>query len=113
MIDLDKLLALPGAVAAGEFGVGGSLIQYKGALSPEQARAFAQQCAADTLMGRSQAQMIADLTGLELRPFRGWAMLAGEYTICVLGEIGVILRTGEAKLDEVFAALETQALIPE
>lgn len=112
MVDLDRLMELKGAVAAGEFGVGGSLIDFRGSLSQDSAEMVAMMCAANTLMGKMQAESFTRLTGMNWSPFKGWAVSAGDYTVCVMGEIGVFVETAKADFNQVFCALSEEATIP-
>ena len=48
-IDLNKLMALRGATAAGEFTPTGELVAYNGDLSEEHAEMVAMMCAANSL----------------------------------------------------------------
>lgn len=105
MVDLDKLMALSGAVAAGEFGVDGSLVAYKGGLSPEHAAMVAMMCAANSLMGKMQAEGFSKYTGMKWSPFRGWAVSAGDYSVCVMGNAGVFVETAKADFNEIFKTL--------
>lgn len=107
--DLDRLMALDGAVAAGEFGVGGDLIDHKGDLSDEHAEMVARMCAANSLMGKIQAENFAKHTGMNWSPFRGWSVAAGDYSVCVMGNLGVFVKTAQADFNDVFSVLGHQA----
>ena len=107
--DLDKLMALDGAVAAGEFSVGGDLVDYKGELSREHAEMVAMMCAANSLMGKMQAESFTKHTRMNWSPFRGWAVAAGDYSVCVMGHLGVFVKTAEADFNDVFSVLGGQA----
>ncbi|MEA3411645.1 MAG: DUF2173 family protein [Pseudomonadota bacterium] len=109
MVDLDRLLQLAGAVAAGEFGVGGSLIDYKGDIDEETARSLSMLCAANTLLARTQVETASKVTRLNLTPLKGWMMSAGDYTVCVMGEIGVVVITDKADFNEVRKVLTEEA----
>jgi roadblock/LC7 domain-containing protein len=109
MVDLDRLLQLAGAVAAGEFGVGGSLIDYKGEIDKETARSLAMLCAANTLLARTQVETTSKVTQLNLTPLKGWMMSAGDFTVCVMGEIGVVVLTDKADFNEVHRVLTEEA----
>ncbi|MFO3797439.1 MAG: DUF2173 family protein [Anaerolineales bacterium] len=108
-VDLDKLMALKGAVAAGEFGVDGSLVAYKGALKEEHAKMVAMMCAANSLMGKMQAEGFTAYTGMKWSPFKGWAVSAGDYSVCVMGNAGVFVETAKADFNEIFKVLGKEA----
>ncbi len=103
--NLDKLMALKGAIAAGEFGVDGSLVTYKGNLKEEHAKMVAMMCAANSLMGKMQAEGFTAYTGMKWTPFKGWAVAAGDYSVCVMGNVGVFVETAKADFNEIFKTL--------
>jgi roadblock/LC7 domain-containing protein len=109
MANLDRLMGLGGAVAAGEFTPTGELVSYKGDLPEEIARFIAGQCAANSLMGRFQSEGFARLTGLNWRPFHGWAIAAGDYSVCVMGQIGVFVETAKADFNDIYRTLSEEA----
>jgi len=104
-VNLDKLMALKGAIAAGEFGVGGNLVAYKGQMKEEHAKMVAMMCAANSLMGKMQAEGFSAYTGMKWSPFKGWAVSAGDYSVCVMGNAGVFVETAKASFDEIFKTL--------
>jgi roadblock/LC7 domain-containing protein len=104
-VDLDKLMALKGAIAAGEFGVDGKLVAYKGQMKEEHAKMVAMMCAANSLMGKMQAEGFTAYTGMKWSPFKGWAVSAGDYSVCVMGNVGVFVETAKASFDEIFKTL--------
>ena len=109
MADLDKVMALSGATAAGEFATAGTLVTHKGELSREQAEMIALMCAANTLMGKMQAEGFTRYTGMNWRPFKGWAVSAGDYTVCVMGNIGVFIETANADFNAIYKTLGEEA----
>jgi roadblock/LC7 domain-containing protein len=105
MSDLDKLMSLSGAVAAGEFTKDGRLAGFKGDMDPKWTHMLANMCAANTLMGTMQCEAFSTYTGMKMAPFYGWAMSAGDYSICVMGHRGVMMATAKADFNAAFAAL--------
>lgn len=112
MIDLDRLMALKGVFAAGEFGVGGSLIRYRGELAPAHAELAAMICAASSLTARMETESFSRESGLNWRPLKGWSATGGDYTLCVMGEIGVFVETDQADFNELFKVLREEADMP-
>lgn len=108
-VNLDKLMAMKGVIAAGEFTADGQLVAYKGDLKEEHARMVALMCAANSLMGRMQAEGFTAYTGMKWTPFLGWAVSAGEYSVCVMGNAGVFVKTAEADFNEIFQTLGKEA----
>lgn len=107
--NLDNLMRLGGAVAAGEFGVGGDLLGYQGDLSQEHAEMVAMMCAANSMMGKMQAESFAKHTGMRWSPFKGWAVSAGDYSVCVMGNMGIFVETAKADFNEIFRTLGQEA----
>ncbi|MEN8106795.1 MAG: DUF2173 family protein [Pseudomonadota bacterium] len=111
MTNLDRLMGLNGAVAAGEFTPGGELVSYKGDLTEEIAKLFAKMCAANTLMGTTQAESFTRISGMKWTPFHGWAVTAGDYSVCVMGHIGLFVETAKADFNDIFKILGEEAHI--
>ena len=109
MANLDKLMGLGGATAAGEFTPDGELITYKGELPEDIARLIAKMCAANTLMGATQADSFTRITGMKWMPFHGWAVSAGDYSVCVMGNIGVFVETAKANFNDIYKVLSQEA----
>ena len=102
---LDRLMKLKGAVAAGEYTHDGKVVNYKGPLSKELAELVAKMVAANTLMGTTQAEAFTRISGMKWTPFLGWAVAAGEYAVCVMGNHGVFVKLAEADFNEIFKTL--------
>lgn len=111
MANLERVMGLKGAFAAGEFSPGGELIIYKGQLPEEVAKLTAKMCAANTLLGTTQAESFTRITGLKWTPFHGWAVAAGDYSVCVMGHIGVFVETAKADFNDIFKVLGEEAHI--
>lgn len=111
MANLDRLMGLKGAVSASEFTPDGELVSYEGELTEEIAKLVAQLCAANTLMGTTQAESFTRISGMNWRPFHGWAVAAGDYSACVMGHIGVFVETAKADFNDIFKVLSEEAHI--
>ena len=111
MANLKRLMDLDGAVAAGEFGPSGELISYGGDLPQDVALLVAKMCAANTLMGATQAESFARISGMKWTPFHGWAVSAGDYSICVLGQVGVFVETAKADFNNIYEVLGEEARV--
>lgn len=107
--NLERLMGLSGAVAAGEFSVGGELVSYTGDLAQEHADLVARMCAANSLMGRMQAEIFTKHTGMNWSPFKGWAVAAGDYSVCVMGNLGVFVTLDKADFNDIFNVLGEEA----
>ncbi len=109
MANLDRLMQLGGAVAAGEFTPGGELVGYKGEISEDIAKLIARMCAANTLMGTTQAESFTHISGLKWTPFHGWAVAAVDFSVCVMGHIGVFVESDKADFNDIFKTLSDEA----
>lgn len=110
MANLDRLMGLGGAVAAGEFTPDGELVTYQG-VPEDTARLIARMCAANTLTGQSQAEAFTRISGMQCTPFRGWAVTAGDFSMCVMGHTGVFVQTAKADFNDIFKVLGEEAHI--
>ena len=111
MANLDRLMGLGGAVAAGEFSPGGDLVAYKGDIPEDIAKLIARMCAANTFMGTSQAESFTHMSGMKWTPFHGWAVAAGDFSVCVMGHIGVFVETSKADFNDIFKTLGEEARV--
>jgi roadblock/LC7 domain-containing protein len=111
MANLQRVMGLKGAVAAGEFAPDGGLVSYEGELTEEIAALIAKMCAANTLMGTTQAESFTRISGMKWTPFHGWAVAAGDYSVCVMGHIGVFVETAKADFNDIFKVLGEEAHI--
>ena len=111
MANLDRVMGLKGAVAAGEFTPGGDLVTYKGELTEDIAKLIARMCAANTLMGTTQAESFTRISGMKWTPFHGCAVAAGDFSVCVMGHIGLFVETAKADFNDIFRVLGEEAHI--
>jgi roadblock/LC7 domain-containing protein len=109
MANLNRLMSLRGAVAAGEFSADGGVVSYKGDFPRETARYIATLCAAKSLTGAIEAAALSRMTGMDWLPFHGWAVSAGDYSICVIGHLGVFVETDRADFNEIYRVLSEEA----
>jgi roadblock/LC7 domain-containing protein len=109
MADLKRLMGLGGAIAAGEYTRDGELVSYEGELPEDIAKLIARMCAANTLMGTTQAESFTRISGMRWTPFHGWAVAAGDYSVCVMGNIGVFVETRKADFNDIFKVLSDEA----
>jgi roadblock/LC7 domain-containing protein len=100
--DLDKLMKLPGAVAAGEFSDDGKMVRYRGHLSMEIADMVAKMCLANVMMGRMQAEGFSKFSGMDWMPYKGFALSAGDYSVWVIGNVGVFVESAKTDFNQVF-----------
>lgn len=111
MANLERLMELSGAVAAYELTPGGELVNYHGDVNKDIAGLVARMCAANTLMGATQAETFSRVSGMKWTPFHGWAVASGDYSVCVMGHIGVFVETAKADFNDIFRILGEEAHI--
>ena len=109
MANLKRLMDLSGAVAAYELTPGGELVSYKGDVNKDIAGLVARMCAANTLMGTTQAETFTRISGMKWTPFHGWAVSAGDYSVCVMGHIGIFVETAKADFNDIYKILSEEA----
>jgi roadblock/LC7 domain-containing protein len=112
MANLDRLMKIGGAVAAGEFAPNGELVSYKGGFPEETAALIAKLCAANSLMGETETESLTRVTGMNWRPCYGWTLWAGDYSLCVIGHIGVCVETAKANFNDIYKILSDEAHVP-
>ena len=106
---LQELLDIEGVVAALEFGLDGSLLDYEAKMdmSEEMAQMTAQYCAAVSLLFNTLASSFTERSGMNWVPQHGWAYSGGEWTACIGdgGRRGVLVETSKADFNRLFEAL--------
>jgi roadblock/LC7 domain-containing protein len=104
---LDDLLKLDGVVAAGEFGLDGTLVDFKAKMdmSPELAQMSAQFCGSVTSLFNTLSGAFTQLSGMNWSPQQGWAYAGGDYSVCVGGTRGVFVETAKSDYNQLFGAL--------
>ena len=112
-INLDRLMSLEGAVASGEFGSGGELLASKLDDTQDCADLIEMITAAKAFMSKIEVKLesIAEsqCQDIEFAPIKGLALSAGDYSICVMGKIGMFLVTSKADFRGVFKTLGREA----
>lgn len=108
MTDLNKYLDIKGVFAAGSFDDNGNLTGYAGDISEDHAAMAASMCAANMHMARMQCDGFTAMSGEGgWTPATGFALAGPLFTVCVLGNVGVFARNGEASFNTIFRALRS------
>lgn len=105
---LDDLLNINGVVAAGEFGLDGSLVDYKASVefSEDLAQTTAKFTAAVTQLFNVLAESFTRLNNqFNFAPQQGWAYAGGDWSVAVGGNRGVFVKTADADYNTLFAEL--------
>jgi roadblock/LC7 domain-containing protein len=109
MATLDELAKIDGVVAAGEFNLDGSLVDYRANMdmSRELAAQAAQFCATVSMLFRTLGGSFEQLSGMPWTPQQGWAYSGGQYTVAIGdgGTKGVFIETAKADFNQLFGAL--------
>jgi roadblock/LC7 domain-containing protein len=107
MTDLKSLLQLKGVFAVGSFSDDGKLTGYAGEINEDEAAMAASMCAADMHMARMQTDGFTALSGESgWTPATGFALSGPKFGVCVMGNVGVFARVGEASFQQIFKALK-------
>lgn len=111
--NLDKLMALQGAIASGEFSMDGELVASRGELAKDCANPMEMMLAAKLFMGKLEEKLektgVTTFTDVEMMPVKGLALSMGEYSICVMGNVSIFLETAKADFRGVFKTLGKEA----
>jgi len=106
---LQELLDIEGVVAAGEFNLDGSLLDFETSMdmSEEMAQMSAQFCATVSMMFNTLAGSFTKLSGMNWVPQQGWAYSGGEWTVAIGGggTRGVFVETAKADFNQLFESL--------
>ncbi len=106
MTDLNKLLKLKGVFAAGAFSDDGNLTAYAGDITEDEAAMAAAMCAANMHMARMQTDGFTAMSGESgWTPATGFSLAGPKFAVCVMGNVGVFARLGEASFNQIFKAL--------
>jgi roadblock/LC7 domain-containing protein len=106
---LDNVMTCEGAIAFSDFGMRGELMTSFDDPSEEHAKLIETMRAANSLMAKVQAMMeskgITKGGDIQGAPIKGWAVSAGNYSFCVIGNAGVLVETAKADLREILRTL--------
>ena len=101
-MNLNKLLSIPGVIAAGEFSNRGECIHHVGLLDSHQARMAAIMCNANSLAINMQAGIMTSLVGEGgLTPIQGWMVQGSHFTVCVFGQKFCFLEHATTSLNQI------------
>jgi len=105
MIGLDRLMEIPGVVAAGQFTTDGKVERAVGDISPEKMGMIAMVCAANSKRLEEQSEIFEEKLGMEWTPMNGWIVWAGKYAVCVVGNTGVFIDANKADFNRLMVDL--------
>lgn len=108
MADLKEILKIKGVVSVGKFSDEGTLLEFEGDMSEEEAAMAAQVCAANKMMGQMQVDGFTAMSGEDgWTPLVGFSISGPVMSVCVEGNIGVFVKNSEVSFNEVFKALRS------
>lgn len=110
MADLDKLMSLPGAIAAFEFTDRGELTAHKVApgasLNDKVLDLLSHVCVANMSIATMQARGWETLTGMKgFYPIDGFTLVGMDWSAVVNGTTGVVVKNDGADYQAVYDAL--------
>lgn len=96
-VNLDNLMALKGAIVSGEFDTEGKLVSSKGDASQRLPELVEMMTTINAFMKQMEIKMKAMEPPLRHDSEKvcpeGWALSAGGYTLCVMGNAGIFVKT--------------------
>ena len=110
MVDLDKLMALEGAIGAFKMTVSGELVDHKTAQDSELNETIldllCHVCVANMAIATMQARGWEKMTGMEgFYPVNGFSLVGFEWTAIVNGEFGVVISNDKTDYEAAYATL--------
>lgn len=72
MIGLDRLMEIPGVIAAGQFSADGKTIRQEGEFSEQVMTSIAKTCADNNSLMETEVKKMSEETGLNCAPLTGW-----------------------------------------
>lgn len=108
MTTLDQLMQIRGVMAAGEFTIGGDLVDFRSAMQmpQDQAGMTAQFCGTVSIMFNTLAKAYSHMyTNMSWLPPKFWAYGGGDMAVCVGGTKGVFAEIAKADFNQLFKAL--------
>ena len=105
MIGLDRLIKIPGVLAAEQFSLDGKTICKVGEFPKEVMESTAKLCADNNSQMASQVGKMRENTGLDWTPLNGWMIWGGKYSIFVVNNTGIIVETKRADFNQLMVDL--------
>ncbi len=105
MLDLERLVLLPGVVAALRFNDDGTPAEAVGDLDQVDVQLAAELCYANGRFMHHNSDMLMTFSGKEGWPARGWVMNGERLSVCGGGDVACFVRNGEASFNALFHLL--------
>ena len=119
-INLDDLMKLNGAIASGVFAEDGTLVAYKSGTGKDYGEILSMMGEANSLMKKIEAKIkTKSFAKRKAKDFvkhndkdwsyhKGWAVSAGDYSICMMGNAGIFVETDKADFRKIFKKLSKE-----
>ena len=105
MIGLDRLMKIPGVVAAGQCDSEGKIIRKVGDIPDNVREQIAKINAEQTKKLSATAQKLDELTDMDWVPMVGWLMWGGKYALCVIHNNCLIIEASHADFNQLMVDL--------
>lgn len=105
MIGLDRLMKIPGVVAAGQCDSEGKIIRKVGDIPDNVREQIAIINAEQTKKFSIAAQKLDELTNMEWAPMVGWMLWGGKYALCVVHNNCLIIEANRADFNQLMVDL--------
>ncbi len=104
-----QLMAIPGVIAAGEYGTRGDRFSYEGALTEEFARMASILCRANTLSVNMQSEIFDSFAeNCGCKPVQGWIVRGAEVTVCAVGSYFSFIEDHDELLNDVMTIMRAK-----
>lgn len=112
-MNLDKMMDLPGALAAFTYSDKGELQTHKlregTELTPQVLDLLAHSCVANQAIASMEARGWEDVTGQTgFQPLQGFSVVGLEWSVVVNGNCGVVVRNRDVDYEATFNAIQAQ-----
>ena len=104
MIGLDRLMKIKGVVAAGQFAEDGKVIRKVGEL-PQDLMQSAEPCVRQNQAAQDFLNTLDDISPREWQPLVGWAVWGNKYSVVVVGNTRVFVKTRYADFNQLMVDL--------
>lgn len=109
-MNLDRLMQVPGAMAAFQYSDKGDLVAHQiregSELTPQVLDLLAHTCVANLAVATLEARGWEALTGQTgFEPLQGFSLVGLDWSAVVNGNFGVVVRNRDADYEAAFAAL--------
>lgn len=102
MIDLERLVLLPGVVAALRFNDDGTPAEAVGELDKVDVQLAAELCYANGRFTHHNSDMLMTFSGRDGWAARGWVMNGSVLSVCGAGDLACFVRNDEASFNALF-----------